>query len=121
MPHLHERPICVRLSDETRRRYEIASAARGISLSQYLRERLENEDYIAEQISDLRLILLDDRAYQQEVDAESLRVETWSVLLELLLLTRQNAPPEQLRVVHNELSRLGMQAWAGNRHANLPE
>lgn len=59
MRSLLERPITFRLSDAARRRYEQAAAERGMTLSAYLRDRLEIDDQVAEHVSQLRLTLLD--------------------------------------------------------------
>jgi len=105
MRSLLERPITFRLSDAARRRYEQAAAERGMTLSAYLRDRLEVDDQVAEHVSQLRLTLLDGGVGGQP--AESLL----PILVEMLLLTRRITPPGDLRVVHLELDRQGITPW----------
>lgn len=102
MRSLLERPITFRLSDAARRRYEQAAADRGMTLSAYLRDRLEVDDQVAEHVSQLRLTLLDNAPSKQS-DASLL-----PILLELLLLTRRQSQPGELRAVHHELERQGV-------------
>ncbi|CAB3842479.1 hypothetical protein N5C72_19480 [Achromobacter mucicolens] len=102
MRSLLERPITFRLSDAARRRYEQAAADRGMTLSAYLRDRLEIDDQVAEHVSQLRLTLLDSGVGGQP-DASLL-----PILLEMLLLTRRHSPPGDLRAVHLELERQGV-------------
>lgn len=104
MRSLLERPITFRLSDAARRRYEQAAADRGMTLSAYLRDRLEIDDQVAEHVSQLRLTLLDNGTGGQ-ADA------ALPILLELLLLTRRHSPPGDLRAVHLELERQGVMPW----------
>ena len=56
---LLERPVSFRLSAEAYRKYEASAAQIGMRLSQYLRFRLETEDSVSGQLSQLRLTLLD--------------------------------------------------------------
>lgn len=102
MRSLLERPITFRLSDAARRRYEQAAADRGMTLSAYLRDRLEVDDQVAEHVSQLRLTLLDNAPGGQP-DGSLL-----PILLELLLLTRRQSLPAELRAVHHELERQGV-------------
>ncbi|MDG9970264.1 hypothetical protein N7638_19645 [Achromobacter mucicolens] len=102
MRSLLERPITFRLSAAARVRYEQAAAERGMTLSAYLRDRLEIDDQVAEHVSQLRLTLL-DYAPNGQSDGSLL-----PILLELLLLTRRQSPPAELRAVHHELERQGV-------------
>ena len=105
MRSLLERPITFRLSDAARRRYEQAAAERGMTLSAYLRDRLEIDDQVAEHVSQLRLTLLDGGVGGQP--GESLL----PLLVEMLLLTRRITCPGDLRAVHLELDRQGVTPW----------
>ncbi|MPS79659.1 MAG: hypothetical protein E2591_16445 [Achromobacter sp.] len=102
MRSLLERPITFRLSDAARRRYEQAAADRGMTLSAYLRDRLEVDDQVAEHVSQLRLTLLDNAPSEQS------HASLLPILLELLLLTRRQSQPGELRAVHHELERQGV-------------
>jgi len=112
---LLERPISFRLSDASRKRYAIAAAQRGVSLSQYLRERLEIEDQITDHVDQLRLELFDDRDNQQGVGTDH---GAAPILIEMLLLARQRVTPAHLRTVHRELVRLGIQPWSPNQRTD---
>lgn len=73
-----------------------------MTLSAYLRDRLEIDDQVAEHVSQLRLTLLDN-APSGQADGSLL-----PILLELLLLTRRQSQPGELRAVHLELERQGV-------------
>ncbi|WP_235488640.1 MULTISPECIES: hypothetical protein [unclassified Achromobacter] len=117
MRQLLECPVTFRLSADAHRRYEAAAKHSGMSLSQYLRARLETEDTVADQVAQLRLTLLDagPDAAQPE------RAGTAPILTELLLLARRAAAPGDLRAVHAELERQGVRPWTPDRHQELPE
>lgn len=105
MRSLLERPITFRLSDAARRRYESAAAERGMTLSAYLRDRLEVDDQVAEHISQLRLTLMDGGT------ADQAPASILPILLELLLLSRRHCSPGDMRAVHLELDRQGVPPW----------
>ncbi|MNR31649.1 hypothetical protein D3C85_1491720 [compost metagenome] len=73
-----------------------------MTLSAYLRDRLEVDDQVAEHVAQLRLTLLDN-APSGQTDGSLL-----PILLELLLLTRRQSQPGELRAVHLELERQGV-------------
>ncbi|WLW63633.1 hypothetical protein RA224_09480 [Achromobacter aegrifaciens] len=108
MRSLLERPITFRLSDAARRRYEGAAAERGMTLSAYLRDRLEVDDQVAEHVSQLRLTLMDSGA------AEPAPASILPIILELLLLSRRQCSPGDIRAVHLELDRQGVPPWTPN-------
>ncbi|WP_231501731.1 hypothetical protein [Bordetella petrii] len=112
---LLECPVTFRLSAETHRKYYLAAKQQGTDLSKYLRARLETEDAIAEQVSQLRLSLMDPAVEQGE------GAELGPMLLELLLLARRTSPPADLRAVHLELERQGIPRWTPDRPQALPE
>jgi hypothetical protein len=110
-----ERPISFRLSAEASRRYEIAAAERGMNLSSYLRDRLEIDDQLAEHIGQLRLTLL-DLGIGEQGPAAGL-----PILIELLLLTRRQTPPGDLRAIHAELERQGISPWTPEAASGSPD
>ncbi|QKH39644.1 hypothetical protein FOC84_10420 [Achromobacter pestifer] len=75
-------------------------------LSQYLRLRLEVDDSVSEQVSQLRLTMLD---VAPNFDTTA---RTNPALVELLLLVRRGSSPGELRAVHNELERQGLTPWS---------
>lgn len=105
MQPLLESPVSFRLSAEARRRHESAAAQLGMRLSQYLRFRLETEDSVTEQMSQLRLTLLDSLSPGAS-SGSSERIQ-----LELLLLMRRACAPADLRATHAELERQGITPW----------
>lgn len=109
MRPLLECAVAFRLSAQTHRRYEQAAAQAGLSLSKYLRNRLEAEDSVADHVEQLRLTLLDNGA-GDGADAHLL-----PILVELLLLARRNSSPGDMRAVHTEIERQGLHAWTPSR------
>lgn len=115
MRSLLERPITFRLSDAARRRCENAAAERGMTLSAYLRDRLEIDDQVAEHVAQLRLTLMDSGAGRDDETPQL------PILLELLLLFRRHSSPSDLRTVHLELERQGVPPWTPGQGRDLPE
>ncbi|AYD66043.1 hypothetical protein DVB37_20535 [Achromobacter sp. B7] len=105
MRSLLERPISFRLSDAAYRRYESAALDRGMTLSAYLRDRLEVDDQVAEHIAQLRLTLMDAGAGGSDASP------MLPILLEMLLLSRRQSSPGDMRAVHLELERQGIPPW----------
>ncbi|TFL14438.1 hypothetical protein CSC67_07940 [Pusillimonas caeni] len=96
------------MSEVERQEYVRAAAALGVSPSEYLRLRLAStsDEYVADQIAQLRLTLLDNLS-PAGPDAGLL-----PILLEILLLLRQACSPGQLRSAQTELQRLGHSPWS---------
>lgn len=111
-PLLNKR-ITIRLSEEEDAAYRRAAAALNVSPSEYLRLRLKSvaEETVAEQLTQLRLTILDTMP-----DSAS---ELSPAMLEILLLLRTICPPGAVRSVHNELRRLGCQPWSA-AHTETP-
>lgn len=105
MRPLLERLVSFRLSDAAYSRYEREAADAGMSLSRYLRGRLETDDALADHVSQLRLALMDDGTDDNATNSAT------PILVELLLLARQAHPPGHVRAVHAELQRQGMTPW----------
>lgn len=108
MQPLLDRPVSFRLSAETYRKYEASAARIGMRLSQYLRFRLETEDSVSDQLSQLRLTLLDAGSRLGTPEYAD------PVQLELLLLARRASSSSDLRAVHLELERQGITPWAAS-------
>lgn len=101
-----DRLACLRLEPQVYERYELEAAKAGASLSKYLRDRLSTDDHFTDQISQLRLVLLD------HADGPAHDNPLLPILLELLLLIRRQTPPGELRAVRKELERQGLPAWS---------
>lgn len=99
--------ISLRISEDEHQAYTRAAAELGISFSEYVRLRLVSvgNDYVAEQIAQLRLTLLDNtEPFAPDQTNPSLSLET-------LLLLRRICPPGAVRGVQSELKRLGYSPW----------
>lgn len=110
MQSLLEHPVSFRLSAKAYSRYQAEAHQLGMGLSAYLRMRLDSDDGVSEQISQLRLALLDQAASEFPGNTPA------PVMLELLLLLRRLVSPADLRSVHQELTRLGSTPWSPNHH-----
>ncbi|SHI11405.1 hypothetical protein [Pollutimonas bauzanensis] len=100
------KPISIRISQEEHQRYMHAAADLGMTFSEYVRLRLVSvgDDYVADQIAQLRLTLLDNISPIEE--------DTFPMTLELLLLMRRICKPADVGMVRAELQRLGYTPWA---------
>jgi len=109
-------PVKLRLSLEKHYQYEDEAARRAKPLSTYLRERLEAEDDLQQELASMRHQLaalahhIDDAFSDAAVPARS--DDTKPLLLETLLLLRTLTPPHKLSMVHGELKRLRLSAWS---------
>lgn len=103
---LLEKLVSVRMSDDEYQKYLLAAAQAGLTLSEYLRLRLESvgEDQVANQIAQLRLTLLDNPSTDLG--------QPQPLLLEVLLLLRASLAPAALRATHAELKRQGLTPWS---------
>lgn len=100
------KPIGLRISEEEHQTYTRAAADLDMSLSEYIRLRLVSvgEDYVADQIAQLRLALFDNPS-----PAET---DTAPLLIEMLLLLRRICKPSDLNGIRAELDRLGIECWS---------
>lgn len=99
------KPISLRITEGEHQSYTHAAADLGVSLSEYIRLRLVSvsDDYVAQQIDQLRLTLLDNLPQ----DSHSSN----PMLLEVLLLLRHICKPGDVSMVRAELERLGHTPW----------
>ncbi len=109
MRPLLDKPISIRISEDEHARYSRAAAYLGTSLSEYLRLRLVSvgDDYVADQIAQLRLTLLDNLS-------PSAQIEQTPLMLEILLLLRRVSKPGDVGMVRSELLRLGHTPWSSS-------
>lgn len=100
--------ISIRVTEEEQRAYQRAAANLRISASEYLRLRLASasEEYVADQIAQLRMTLLDS------LEPTQFDAALGPIVLEILLLLRQACSPGQLRSAQTELQRLGHSPWS---------
>ncbi len=110
-------PIKLRLSLEQQHQYEEEAAARGLPLGTYLRQRLEQGDQVAEQLAELRRLVVagfQEREDRGETDSAPRPADT-GMLVEMLLLLRSVVGADKLQVAHGELRRQGLPVWTGER------
>jgi hypothetical protein len=107
------RVVSVRLSEAEYQRYSSIAADKQLSLSTYLRERLDPQDSVSDQLEALRRAI-EDAAGRRSVDRNAPTPPTTNdqaALLELLLLLRQFAGPQKMDVAQKELKRRGIEPW----------
>ncbi len=105
-------PVRVRLSLEKQVLYEAHAAAEGKPLGTYLRERLEREDVLLEEMAALRRAV--ERAAVGIKDGQDQAggvTPPLGLLVELLLLTRASIAPGKMQMVQKEVERLGLDVW----------
>lgn len=103
-------PVQVRLKAETKAKYETAAANQQKSLSEYLRQRLEEGDGLLDAMARVenRLAAMQ---YQLENFSQAPSGEQGNVMLEMLLLLRLASKPENRKIVQAELKRHSMNPW----------
>ena len=118
--------IKVRLREGQAAIYAAEAESRGVGISTYIRERLEEADSRREELAGIRGALIDlgdtvDELRNQRADTgdnanSQVQIEPAipnAVQIETLMLLRAIASPEKMRVVHGELDRQGIDAWRG--------
>jgi len=105
-------PIPVRLSHERRAAYEAEAAEREMPLGQFLRERLDAADRIQDELAAIRHALVAFMEREPSTISAAPSADA-GMLLEILLLTRQRAKPEELRMWQAEVARNGLKVWEG--------
>lgn len=100
--------VSFRMSEDMHMSYLQAAADLGISLSEFLRLKLESigDEAVADQIAQLRLTLIDTK------DPAESTAESYPILLETLLLLRKVCTPGDVRSIQNELRRIGYSPWS---------
>lgn len=121
-----ENLVRVRLSDSQAAIYGAEAEARGVKISTYLRERLEQADARNDELGGIRAALIEmgealDEVREQRAGttpAPSAQVDSAgsspnAVQIETLMLLRTIASPQKLQMVHAELERQGLTHWTG--------
>jgi hypothetical protein len=112
-------PISIRLNDAKWQEYSNAAQARGVGLSTYLKQRLEQGDAVAAELSALRRAVARLEAgkpahHADGADSGGLCAVDRGLLTEAVLLLRAALPPEKLALTHGELRRQGLPVWSGS-------
>lgn len=105
-------PIQIRLHPEKLAAYEAEASERNMTLADYLRQRLDDPERLAEEIARIRLLLTDFMEREPRTASAAPSTDA-GMLLEILLLTRQRAKPEELRMWQAEVGRNGLKVWSG--------
>ena len=103
--------VTIRLSDAAWARYSANAEIQGVPLGTYLRSRLERQDEFLE--SELALRALPPAPATPEPASKGDPPLPPGALLEVILLLRVVAGPQASRMVHAELTRLGLEFWSG--------
>lgn len=107
--------IPLRLTVEKRELYEAQAMAAELPLSTYLRNRLEREDAVLDELQMLRRAVerMADRAPGEAQGGDGLQ-GMGGVLLEMLLTLRQLAGAKN-DMAQKEIARLGYDVWSANK------
>ena len=111
--------VKMRLGREQHAIYEVEAAARGLPLTTWLRQRLDAADQVHAQLNALECELAALRAavgrlgnrWEWSTAAEDGKGS--ALLVEVLLLMRALATPQQVQMVQAELRRIGLTAREG--------
>ncbi|SCW89576.1 hypothetical protein SAMN05216370_0049 [Pseudomonas peli] len=108
-------PIRVRLSIEKQAIYEAQAMAAEVPLGTYLRQRLEKEDAVLDELQMLRRAVerVADRAPGETKGGDGLQ-GMGGVMLEMLLTLRQLAGAKN-DLAQKEIARLGYDVWSSNK------
>ena len=106
--------VRLRLSPEKHAFYKSQADFHNLSLSAYLRQRLEEQDNYQHQFEHLEQHLVDIEKNLSSKGASG----SSPLLYELLLLLRTTMSPGDRRMVHSELERQGIPIWKGTQEAS---
>lgn len=112
-------PLSIRLSQEQKNRYETEAALLSQPLNSYIRNRLAISDIMSDEIQSLKQAL----SYTNEVlnnnvnnehtaSSDNHSLANNAVLLEMLMLLRQQGQAQNISLVQGELRRLGYPIWS---------
>ncbi|EBC1886512.1 mobilization protein [Salmonella enterica] len=108
-------PIKFRLTPEKHAQYEDEAARLGKPLGTYLRERLEADDAVRDELAALRREVASLHHMIEDLADAGPRGQaepgTNPVQIETLLLLRAIAGPERMKPVKGEMKRLGIDVW----------
>jgi hypothetical protein len=99
--------VGLRLSREAWERHSAAAERLGIPLGTYLRQRIDEQDHLADEVAALRAELERHRA---PANGSNGTIPP-GVAIEQLLLLRILAGPQKANVVHKEVERCGVETW----------
>ncbi len=105
MPSTH---VSVRLSHAVWTRYAAQAEAHDLALGTYLRRRLEQQDQFLENELALRSRLAKPAASEAATQKCSIPI---GLLVEMLLMLRHLANPQNSKMVNAEVKRLGLETW----------
>ena len=110
-------PVNIRLPEKQHIIYQAEAASRGLSLSAYLRQKLEQQDTLNQQLYHLHQAIAEqnkknDLPTSFKSENSSILPSSEIIQLETLLLMRTICNPGNMRMIHSELKRLGYQPWS---------
>lgn len=82
-------------------------------LSSYLRQRLEEQDYLLDSMERIRREIFGFMAYGGEPGRRHSDADSHGIMLEVLLLLRTIAGPQRQYAVSAEVERQGYPVWSG--------
>jgi hypothetical protein len=100
--------VGLRLSREAWERHSAAAERLGIPFSTYLRQRLDEQDRLADEVAALRAEL--ERRNPEPATGSSGSLPP-GVAIEQLLLLRTIAGPQNANIVRKEVERRGLETW----------
>jgi predicted DNA-binding protein len=103
-------PVGVRLPSEAWQRYSAAARRLGLPLSTYLRQRLDDQDHLVDELAALRAEL-GRKATPLEPRADGAPAFAPGLLVEMLLLLRMLAGPQKSTIAQKEVERREMASW----------
>ncbi len=101
--------VGLRLPREAWARYSAAAQGLGIPLGTYLRQRLDEKDRLDEQLAALRAEL--EPRMASAAPAGGSPTFAAGLLVEVLLMLRMVAGPQNANVARKEVERRGLETW----------
>jgi hypothetical protein len=107
------RVVAIRFPETVWARYSAEAQAQRMALGAYLRERLEQQDAIADELAGLRRAIEEgapSRPPERAAPGATAGLDQ-AVALEMLLILRQLAGPQRATLAQKEVERRGLTPW----------
>jgi hypothetical protein len=98
--------VGLRLPREAWARYSAVAQGLGIPLGTYLRQRLDEQDRVADQLAALRA-----EVERRTTSGPAVPAFAPGLLVELLFMLRMIVGPQKANIAQKEVERLGLEAW----------
>lgn len=104
-------PTTLRLDTHKKQEYEALAANQGIGLSTYLKNRLEQEDFILEELEGIKRSIEMLSLSIENPDSTNTNEGDKSIQIETLLMLRSIVSPDKRKIISSEMERINLHPY----------